>query len=48
LKLERELGKLLDNQEKLINLHYGDITDPFFIMRTIKAIKPDEIYNLAA
>ena len=30
------------------NLHYGDLTDSTNLIRLIKQIKPDEIYNLAA
>jgi len=30
------------------NLHYGDLTDSSNLIRLIKQIKPDEIYNLAA
>ena len=33
---------------KDINLHYGDMTDATNLMRLIKEIEPDEIYNLAA
>ena len=29
-------------------LHYGDMTDVFSILRVLKEVKPDEIYNLAA
>ena len=31
-----------------IHLHYGDMTDATNLMRLIKEIQPDEIYNLAA
>ena len=34
--------------EKKIDLHYGDMTDSTNLIRLIKEIKPDEIYNLAA
>jgi GDPmannose 4,6-dehydratase len=39
-----------DPHEKKYNLrlHYGDITDSVSILKLIKKIKPDEIYNLAA
>ena len=30
------------------NLHYSDLTDSTNLIRLIKEIKPDEIYNLAA
>jgi len=29
-------------------LHYGDVTDSLAVLKNINAIKPDEIYNLAA
>lgn len=35
-------------QKRLINLHYGDMTDSSSLIRLIEEIKPDEIYNLAA
>lgn len=35
-------------QRKLINLHYGDMTDSSSLVRVIQTVKPDEIYNLAA
>lgn len=35
-------------QQRLINLHYGDMTDSSSLIRIIQAVKPDEIYNLAA
>jgi GDPmannose 4,6-dehydratase len=35
-------------QKRLINLHYGDMTDSSSLIRIIEDIKPDEIYNLAA
>ena len=34
--------------ENKIKLHYGDMTDSLNIVRIIKEIEPDEIYNLAA
>ena len=36
-----------ENNPNLI-LHYGDLTDSSNIIRIIKDVKPDEIYNLAA
>ena len=33
---------------RLINLHWGDMTDSSSLIRIISEIKPDEIYNLAA
>ena len=33
---------------KHFHLHYGDMTDSSSLVRTIEAVKPDEIYNLAA
>lgn len=35
-------------QRRLINLHYGDMTDSSSLVRIIQMIKPDEIYNMAA
>lgn len=35
-------------QKRLINLHYGDMTDSSSLVRVIQQVKPDEIYNLAA
>lgn len=35
-------------QEKVLNLHYGDLTDSTSLIRIIEEIQPDEIYNLAA
>ncbi len=33
---------------RLINLHWGDMTDSSSLIRIINMVKPDEIYNLAA
>lgn len=35
-------------QKRLINLHYGDMTDSSSLVRIIQMVQPDEIYNLAA
>ena len=35
-------------QQRLINLHYGDMTDSSSLLRVIQIVQPDEIYNLAA
>jgi GDPmannose 4,6-dehydratase len=42
-----ELIKDMHNPRK-IKLHYGDMTDSANLIRLIRDIKPDEIYNLAA
>lgn len=34
--------------DKKVNLHYGDMTDSTNLIRIIKELQPDEIYNLAA
>ncbi|MDC1455968.1 GDP-mannose 4,6-dehydratase [Flavobacteriaceae bacterium] len=34
--------------DKKLQIHYGDLTDSTNIIRLIKEIEPDEIYNLAA
>jgi len=36
------------HKERNIRLHYGDMTDSTSLIRLIREIKPDEIYNLAA
>ena len=36
------------HRERLINLHYADMTDSSSLIRVIQNIQPDEIYNLAA
>ena len=35
-------------QKRLVNLHYGDMTDSSSLIRIIQQVRPDEIYNLAA
>lgn len=35
-------------QKRLINLHYGDMTDSSSLIRIIQQTRPHEIYNLAA
>lgn len=35
-------------KDRLINLHYGDLTDSSSLIRIVQLVKPDEIYNLAA
>ena len=35
-------------KKRSIELHYGDMTDSSSLLRIIQAVKPDEIYNLAA
>lgn len=35
-------------QRRLINLHYGDMTDSSSLIRIIQMVQPDELYNLAA
>ena len=36
------------HKERKIKLHYGDMTDSTNLIRIIREIEPDEIYNLAA
>ncbi|MCM1320194.1 MAG: GDP-mannose 4,6-dehydratase [Muribaculaceae bacterium] len=36
------------HRKRLINLHYGDMTDSSSLIRIIGQVKPTEIYNLAA
>jgi len=35
-------------QERAVNLHYGDMTDSSSLIRILRLVQPDEIYNLAA
>ncbi|SEC11146.1 GDP-mannose 4,6-dehydratase [Paenibacillus sp. GP183] len=42
-----ELIKDMHNESRVI-LHYGDMTDSTNLIRLIREIEPDEIYNLAA
>ncbi len=43
------LNKLLSNQNKQkLKIHYGDLTDSTSLIRVIKEVQPDEIYNLGA
>lgn len=35
-------------KQRLVNLHWGDMTDSSSLIRIINQVKPDEIYNLAA
>lgn len=35
-------------KSRLINIHWGDMTDSSSLIRIIQAVRPDEIYNLAA
>jgi len=36
------------HHKRLINLHYGDMTDTSSLISIIQKVQPDEIYNLAA
>lgn len=36
------------HRKRLVQLHYGDMTDSSSLIRIIGDVKPDEIYNLAA
>lgn len=38
----------LHDLDKRFFLHYGDLTDSFDIIRIIRKVRPDEIYNLGA
>ena len=39
---------ITNNKNKQIKLHYGDLTHSTNILRIIKEVEPDEIYNLGA
>lgn len=36
------------HKDRRVHLHYGDMTDAMSLVRLIREVKPDEIYNLAA
>ncbi len=38
----------IDGVRDRLQLHYGDLVDQNSLMRTLEAIEPDEVYNLAA
>ena len=38
----------LHNPDPRFFLHYGDLTDNLNVLRLLREIRPDEIYNLAA
>lgn len=42
------IDRLLKNNGNNLILHYGDVTDATNLIRLIKEVSPDEIYNLAA
>ena len=43
------IKNLINNKSKKeLTLHYGDLTDSLNILRIIKEVEPDEIYNLGA
>lgn len=46
----KRIDHLFENSEignKILFLHYGDLTDSSNLNRLIEKIRPDEIYNLA-
>ena len=36
------------HQKRMVELHWGDMTDSSSLIRIISEVRPDEIYNLAA
>ncbi len=38
----------IDHVRERLALHYGDLVDQNSILRTLEAVRPDEVYNLAA
>lgn len=38
----------IDHIRDRLELHYGDLTDPFSLLHCLKKVQPDEVYNLAA
>ena len=44
----QRIDHLLQESNKMVVLHYGDLTDSLNLTRLLKEINPDEVYNLAA
>lgn len=44
----KRVDHLCDDKDTPFFLHFGDVTDATSLLRIIKAVQPDEIYNLAA
>lgn len=44
----QRIDHLIEEKKEQFHLHYGDVTDATNILRLVKEIEPDEIYNLAA
>ena len=42
------IGKIYNRDQKRLFLHYGDLSDSSALMRLIRNIQPEEVYNLAA
>ena len=42
------LYEVITHSKRKVQLHYGDMTDSTNLIRLIREIEPDEIYNLAA
>ena len=42
------IGSIYNKEDKRLFLHYGDLSDSSALMRLLREIKPEEIYNLAA
>jgi len=44
----QRVNHLIQEDNEKISLHYGDLTDSSNLVRLLKEIEPDEVYNLAA
>jgi len=42
------IDPLCEKYPTKLTLHYGDLTDSVSLLRVLQAVKPDEVYNLAA
>lgn len=47
-RIEHLYSNPTSHKEGRMKLHYGDMTDSSCLVKIISAIKPTEIYNLAA
>jgi len=48
LPIVQAMSRINSAGSKRLRIHFGDVTDAFFMLNLIKEVQPDEIYNLAA
>jgi GDPmannose 4,6-dehydratase len=47
-RIEHLLGNSSEHGGGRLSLHYSDLSDPTSLARIVRAVEPDEVYNLAA